>query len=62
MDDFCGEDRIRAGFLVGVGAEYKGLFVETNFSMGPMMLSEIDSEMFTKDLSFIIGYTLKFKK
>lgn len=62
MDDFDREERITAGVLVGVGAEYKGLFVETNFSIGPMMVTEMDSEMFTKDLSFTIGYKLKFKK
>lgn len=61
-NDFDIEDRFSGGLTLGVGAEYKGFFFETNYTMGVFLLNEFDSGVSTSDLSFSLGYKLKFKK
>jgi hypothetical protein len=56
------EDRYTGGFIFGAGVEYKGVYFETNYSIGAMSLASIDDESYTHDFSLSLGYKLKFKK
>ncbi|MFT5823750.1 MAG: hypothetical protein ACI8ZM_005013 [Crocinitomix sp.] len=62
VSDMDFEDRITAGFIVGLGAEYKGFYFETNYSMGPFRVGDLDLDVYTRDLSFSLGYKLKFNQ
>jgi hypothetical protein len=53
-------DRITIGLVAGVGAEYRGFYFETNYNRGIFQVSEMDSKFFTSDISFSLGYKLKF--
>jgi|TARA_R110000737_G_scaffold352064_1_gene396514 opacity protein-like surface antigen len=55
-------DRFSGGIILGVGAEYKGFFVETNFIKGFFSFSSLDDKIYTRDLTFSLGYKLKFNK
>ena len=55
-------DRFTGGFIVGAGAEYKGFYFETNLNLGAFSLANFDSELYTRDLSFSLGYKIKFTK
>lgn len=56
------EERFTGGFIFGAGVEYKGVYFETNYSIGALSLSDLDYETYTHDLSLSIGYKFKFKK
>lgn len=56
------DERITGGFVLGVGAEYKGFYFETNYNLGAFSLTDLDEEIYTHDISFSLGYKLKFKK
>jgi hypothetical protein len=62
MDSDDLDERLTGGFVLGIGAEYKGIYFETNFNMGALSLTNIDYEIYTNDLSFTLGYKLKFNK
>lgn len=55
-------ERIGGGFVMGVGAEFKGFFFEANYTLGTYSFEYLDDEMYTHDLSLSIGYKLKFNK
>jgi len=54
------EMRYTGGFVFGAGVEYKGFYFETNYNVGALALTELDEHIYTKDLSFSLGYKLKF--
>lgn len=54
------EDRIGAGLIVGAGAEYKGFYFETNYNAGVLSVANFSDGAFTRDLSFSLGYKIKF--
>ncbi|NOQ73955.1 MAG: outer membrane beta-barrel protein [Crocinitomix sp.] len=62
VSDMDFEDRITAGFIVGLGAEYKGFYFETNYRRGAFKVADPDSDVYTRDLSFSLGYKLKFNQ
>lgn len=55
-------ERLGGGFILGVGAEYKGFYFETNYMIGTYSFEYIDDNMYSHDLSFSLGYKLKFNK
>lgn len=64
-ESFSGADlepRITGGFLLGVGAEYKNFFLESNYNMGQdywdtwLAITDLN----TRDLLFSVGYKFKF--
>lgn len=64
-ESFSGADlepRITGGLLLGVGAEYKNFFLESNYNMGLYSLEDHDDkeEVYTRDLLFSVGYKFKF--
>lgn len=56
------DERITGGIVVGIGAEYKGFYFETNYNAGVYSLADFDEEGYTHDLSFSLGYKIKFKR
>lgn len=56
------EERITGGIQLGLGASYKQFYFETNYSFGHFTLSDFDSGITTRDLSFTLGYKINFKK
>jgi hypothetical protein len=56
------DERLTGGLVLGAGAEYKGFYFEANYNLGAYSLENIDYEMYTHDISFSLGYKLKFKK
>ncbi len=56
------EGRFAGGLILGAGAEYKGFYFEANYNIGVASLEDIDDKTYTNDLSFSLGYKLKFKK
>jgi hypothetical protein len=59
--DFIGE-RLGGGFIFGAGAEYKAFYFETNYNIGALSATFLDYELYSQDVSFSLGYKLKFKK
>lgn len=56
------DERLGAGINLGIGAEYKGFFFETNYTAGLLSMADWDVEITNHDFSFSLGYKLKFKK
>jgi len=54
------EDILTGGAVFGAGAEYKGFYFEANYNVGTLSLAEWDDNTGTRDLSFSLGYKLKF--
>jgi len=52
--------RFTGGVVFGAGVEYKGIYFETNYNVGTFSLRELDANIYTQDLSFSLGYKLKF--
>lgn len=65
-DDFDVEDndfRITAGLIGGLGVEWKGIFIESNYMIGAMNLSKIDDELILGNTILLsAGYKFKFNK
>lgn len=55
-------DRFAGGFVFGVGTEYKGFYFETNCNFGSYSLANLDDKTYSSELSFSLGYKIKFKK
>jgi|GEM_PF-1675993 len=60
ISDMDEEDILTGGAVFGVGAEYKGFYFEANYNVGTLSLIESDDNTGTRDLSFSLGYKLKF--
>jgi len=56
MDEY----RFTGGLVFGAGVEYNRFYFETNYNVGALSLIEIDVNMYTRELSFSLGYKLKF--
>jgi hypothetical protein len=56
------DGRYTGGLVLGAGAEYKGFYFEANYNLGVASLEDFDNKIYTNDLSFSLGYKLKFKK
>ena len=56
------DERITGGFVFGAGVEYKNFYFETNYNLGAYSLADLDEKVYTHDLSFSLGYKIKFKK
>jgi hypothetical protein len=56
------EHYFTGGFILGAGAAYKCIYFETNYNLGAFSLKNIEPEAYTHDLSFSLGYKLKFGK
>lgn len=56
------KDRITGGLIIGAGVEYKGFYFESNYSTGILSFSSDSEGVYTKDLSFSLGYKIKFNK
>jgi hypothetical protein len=62
QDAYDNDERLTAGFLLGVGAECKGFFFESNFTQGAFTPVEPDSDLYTQEFSFVLGYKIKFNQ
>ena len=54
----CGDEldmRFISGLNAGIGAEYIGLHLETNFNFGVLSLADFDNDSYTSDLSVTLG-------
>lgn len=56
------DDRITGGIVFGIGAEYKGFYLEANYNRGVFSLMNNDYDMSTRDFSISLGYKIKFNK
>ena len=56
------DERITGGFVFGAGIEFKNFYFETNYNLGAYSIADLDEEVYTHDLSFSMGYKIKFKK
>jgi hypothetical protein len=62
QEEYDNDERLTAGFLLGIGAEYKGFFFESNFTQGALTPVQMDSDLYTQEFSFVLGYKIKFNR
>ena len=60
--EFEGGERFTGGIQIGAGASYKQFYFETNYNIGQFNLDDFDSGISTRDLTFTLGYKIKFNK
>lgn len=56
------KERFASGLQLGAGASFKGFFFETNFNIGVLNLNNFDTDITTRDFSFVVGYKLNLSK
>lgn len=55
-------DRLTAGFIAGVGVEYKGFYFESNYDLGAVQLSDFKNKIYFENIGFSLGYKIKYNK